>query len=151
MTDARLGGLGREALVSSVGEARLGGLAREALVNGVGLSGRLAARSYAQGASTVTYASTPVLRGTAGALSSTRGSLTLTVALAGRLNAQTRLGLLQLPTALDLGGRIDARSSAVLVERTTRVLQAKVSAASRARGLLGQRALGPQTAVTLNV
>ena len=35
MTDARIGVLGREALVTDPGEPRLGGLAREVLVSGV--------------------------------------------------------------------------------------------------------------------
>lgn len=34
MTDARLGGLGREALVAEAGNVRLAGLAREVLVSG---------------------------------------------------------------------------------------------------------------------
>lgn len=35
MTDARLGGLGRETLVTADGSVRLGGVAREALLSGV--------------------------------------------------------------------------------------------------------------------
>ena len=35
MTDARLGGLGREALVAETGSVRLGGLSREVLISGV--------------------------------------------------------------------------------------------------------------------
>lgn len=36
MTDVRIGGLGREALVSDVGQVRIGGVVREALISGVG-------------------------------------------------------------------------------------------------------------------
>lgn len=35
MTDARLGGLGRETLVAEAGNTRLGGVARETLVSGL--------------------------------------------------------------------------------------------------------------------
>jgi hypothetical protein len=59
MTDVRIGGLGREALVSEVGEVRLGGLAREALHSGLGLYGRLESRSY--GSAEASISGAPVL------------------------------------------------------------------------------------------
>lgn len=54
MTDARLGGVAREALISSDGVVRLGGVAREALVSGLGLDSRIRAKSSLQAALSVT-------------------------------------------------------------------------------------------------
>lgn len=150
MTDARLGGLGREALVSSVGEARLGGLAREALISGTGLVGRASARSSGQAAATVLSAGI-TLSGTAWARSTGRGFVLPIVTLGGRITAGSQAGVAQLPDFLPLAGRIGARSRGELTPRGVRVLQARSFAASRARGSLSLRLRGPQNAVTLNV
>jgi hypothetical protein len=150
MTDARLGGLGREALVSNVGEARLGGLAREALISGTGLAGRSQARSAGRAAPTV-LTSGIALSATAGARSSGRAFVLPIVTLGGRVSAGSQARLAQLPDYLPLAGRIGAQARGALTERGVRVLQARSFAASRARGSLSFRLQGPQNAVTLNV
>lgn len=78
MTDARLGGLGREALVSSTGELRAGGLVREALVSGIALSGSITARAFGSAAATAAF--TGLALGGAGfARSGAQAVLTFTV------------------------------------------------------------------------
>lgn len=117
---------------------------------GVTLPGRISARSSGQAAATILSAGV-TLGGTTWARSAVRGFILPIVPLGGRISGSSRAGLVQLPNIVVLAGRIGARSRGALTERGVRVLQARSFAASRARGSLSFRLLGPQNAVTLNV
>lgn len=115
MTDARLGGLGREALVSSTGQLRAGGVVREALVSGTGLAGRASGRSKARGVASVLFAGV-TLSGSTKAQSSTRVARpSLSINVAGRIAARSkaRVSMPVLPAVL--AGRIAARSQARII------------------------------------
>jgi len=115
MTDARLGGLGREALVSSTGELRVGGVAREALVSGIGLAARAGARSNGRGTPSVLFSGI-TLRGSLKAQSSTRlARPTLRVDAAGRAVARAKLRLSLPAGPVVLAGKVTAKSSARII------------------------------------
>src|SRR5262252_96028 len=109
MTDARLGGLGREALVSDTGQGRLVGLAREALVSGIGLAGTTGGRSGSRAALSVIFAGV-VRSASAQARSYTKVARpTLLINLAGRSAAGSSVKV-QRTTTVSLSGRVQARS-----------------------------------------
>jgi hypothetical protein len=115
MTDARLGGLGREALVADSGQVRLGGLVREALVAGIGLSGTITSKAKGRSSATVVFAGV-ILSASAKAQSRSKaGPLSLHINIAGRIKARSsiRAGV---QSTLVLNGRATTRSSARLLE-----------------------------------
>jgi hypothetical protein len=134
LTDARLGGLGRESLVSDAGEARLGGLAREALVSGTGLAGRAGGRSGSRATLSVLFAGVVLaasgharsftragvslkvnLGAHAAAGSSAKGQRTTTVALAGRAGGRSRGSIMRSnPATATAWGHAKSRMQAAL-------------------------------------
>ena len=134
MTDARLGGLGREALVSDVGVARLGGLVREALVSGIGSTAKAGGRSGARGNLTVIFAGV-ILSASAHARSKTRVAVNLTVGLAGHIEAGSSARG-QRTSMVSLAGRIGARSRGSIMRSNPATLTAWGHSKSRMRGAL---------------
>jgi hypothetical protein len=150
MTDILTGGIVREALVAEAGQLRVGGIVREVLTAGIGLSGSISAKSSGRASASV-LATGVTLAGTIVAQSKARGATSLSIALAGRIQARASARVAQLPDFVPLAGRISAKSSAQLADLSKRVVQGRASAMSRARGTLALRYPGPQNAVTLNV
>lgn len=128
MTDARLGGLGREALVAESGELRSGGIVREALIAGIGLSGRVASRASGRAAATVVFAGV-ILHGTATARSRTRGAVSIRVNLAVRAKSISEARA-NLPSTILLAGRVGTRSRASLARVDARVITGRATARS---------------------
>jgi hypothetical protein len=149
-TAANVSGLARETLFSTTGRANVGGLVREILISGIGLGGTIAAKSSGRAAASI-LSTGVTLAGTIVAQSKSRGATSLSIALAGRIQARASARLAQLPDFVPLAGRIRASSSAQLADLSKRVVQGRASAMSRARGVLDVRYPGPQNAVTLNV
>jgi hypothetical protein len=119
-TAGQLAGIAREALVADTGQAKLAGLVREALIAGVGLAGRVGARSSAQGSVTTTFAG---------------------VVFAGTIATQARAKLVG-QFALNVDGRIAARSSATSYFLTHITLGGSIKTAAKARMLrVGQTAV----------
>jgi hypothetical protein len=109
MTDARLGGLAREALVADSGQVTLGGIVREALVAGVGLTATVAARSSGRSNASVLFAG---------------------VILHATGNARSHMRSAPMRFHIDVGGRVRSRSSIRAGWRTSVVLAGRVSAKS---------------------
>jgi hypothetical protein len=149
-TAANVSGVARETLFSITGRANVGGLVREILISGIGLGGTIAAKS--SGRASASILSTGVtLAGTIQAQSKARGATSLSIALAGRIQARASARVAQLPNFVPLAGRISTKSSAQLADLSKRVVQGRASAMSRARATLALQYPGPQNAVTLNV
>lgn len=150
MTDARLGGLGREALVSDTGQARLGGIAREALVSGTGLIVKSGSRSAARGTLSVVFAGV-ILAATATARSFTRTTGRLSINLGARITASSRVRA-QLPSNLLLAGRATARSRGSIMRSNPATSTAWASAKSRMAAVLdvGVPVITKQYAVSIS-
>lgn len=134
MTDARLGGLGREALVSDVGQVRLGGIAREALVSGIGVTARAGGKSGSRASLSVLFAGV-ILGGAAHARSHTRTSVSLSVSLAGHTSAGSSAKGERTSTMI-LAGRIQARSRGSIVRSNPATATAWATTTSRMRGAM---------------
>jgi hypothetical protein len=133
MTDARLGGLGREALVADAGQVRLGGVVREALVAGIGLAATATARSNGRSNASVVFGGV-ILSASCKSQSRTRaGPLSLHINIAGRVKARSSIRA-SLPSTLLFAGRATSRSAAHLLEfgATIVVLGGKAKAQSGA-------------------
>jgi hypothetical protein len=149
-TAANLSAVARETLFSTTGQAKVGGLVREILISGIGLGGTIAAKSSGRAAASI-LSTGVTLAGTIVAQSKARGTTSLSIALAGRIQARASARIGQLPDFVPLAGRISTKSSAQLADLSKRSVQGRASAMSRARGTLALKYPGPQNAVTLNV
>jgi hypothetical protein len=134
MTDARLGGLGREALVDDAGQLRAAGLVREALVAGIGLGTIIGTRSAAACVATV-LSSTFALAAT---IKTTNSSAAARVAL--HLNMGAQIDALSaarghFPTSLVFAARITAQSEAQLARVAVVVMAVRITAISASRVL----------------
>jgi hypothetical protein len=132
MTDARLGGLGREALIAEAGQLRAGGLVREALVAGVGLSATVTSHAAASGTPTALFAGV-ILSASIKTTnsSSAAGPFSLHIDIGGRVGATSSLRA-GVSSTLVLGGRITAQSKAELVPLGLQGLQCMINATSDA-------------------
>jgi hypothetical protein len=150
-TAAQLGGVAREALISSTGSAQLGGLVREALISGMGLAGTASAKSGARSPALTLTATGAVLSGTAKAKSIGRASIAVSVQLSGKLAAQSAARIGQLPTFVALAGHARGKSSGQLADLSLRILQGRALTMSRSRAAMTLSFAGSQNAVTINV
>jgi hypothetical protein len=128
LTDARLGGLGREALVADAGQLRVGGLAREALVAGTGLSATIAARSLASTAAAVLFAGT-LTASIKTTNSSAVGRIVFYINLRGQIAALSAARA-HFPTSLVFAARITAQSQARLGRVAIVVMGVRITAIS---------------------
>jgi hypothetical protein len=149
VTDARIGGLGREALVSDSGSIRLGGVYREALVSGTGLTGRAAGRSGSKALLSVVFAGV-ILSASAHARSYTRAAPRLQVALRARARA-TSSARGQRTSTVTLSGRASGRSRGSMMRSNPATLTAwgKTASGMRATLTVGVPVAGKQYAVTV--
>lgn len=149
MTDARIGGLGREALVSDVATIRVGAVYREALVSGTGLAGRAGGRSGSRAQLSVVFAGV-VLSASATARSYTRAAPALHIDLRGRAKAGSSAKGQRSSTVV-LAGRIGGRSRGSMMRSNPATSTAWGKAASSMRASLSVYVpvAGKQYAVTV--
>lgn len=150
MTDARIGGLGREALVSDTATIRVGAVYREALVSGTGLTGRVGGRSGSRANLSVVFAGV-VLSASATTRSYTRAAPSLKIDLRGRAKA-TSSAKGQRSSTVALAGRARAASRGSMMRSNPATSTAWAKAASGARATLsvGVPVAGKQYAVTVS-
>jgi hypothetical protein len=150
MTDARLGGIAREALVTSTGQAKLAGIVREALLAGVGLAGRIGAQSSAQGSVTTTFTGV-VFLGRITTTARAKVSASLTLNLAGRIKT-TSTGQSFFLQGVTVAGRIKTMATARMLRVGQVAVAGKVTSQAKARGLVNLQtsALRLQYGVTIN-
>jgi hypothetical protein len=133
MTDARLGGLGREALVAEAGDLRLGGVVREALVAGTGLRASAGGRSQGRVAASVLFSGI-VLSASAKAQSRTRAAASISIGFAGRIGAQSKARSQMPQPVTNLAGRLGGRSQGRMIRYDATVVTGRAMATSRMRG-----------------
>jgi hypothetical protein len=141
MTDARLGGLGREALVDDAGQLRAGSVVREALVAGIGLSVTVTAQSKIAPASTLHLN----LAAQVGASSSSRPAFSVHINLGAAIRASSS-GANALSRHFSLATQIAARSSSAAALSLHISLAAQAAARSAASAAVTVTAGAPSAA-----
>jgi len=154
MTDARIGGVARESLVTGSGTTRLGGLAREALISGTGLGGRVTGQAKAAIiGSIIAGADTIIVDGVIRMQGSTRlarANLTIPVATRAAMRSSARLA--QIPLRFNVAGRMTTRSAGRIVELNVLAMTTRVSGRATGRVSATVARPGPdrQNQVTIN-
>jgi hypothetical protein len=132
MTDARLGGIAREALVADSGLLRAGGIVREALVAGIGLSATVTGESSV---AAVVFALQTNLSAQIGAASAGRPSFNVHINLGGQGRAESSISAGPLSLHFNLTAQSKASSSARSVLSLHVSLGAQAAARSSARAV----------------
>jgi hypothetical protein len=128
VTDARLGGLGREALVADAGQLRVGGVVREALVAGTGLAAIIGADSAAASSASVLFGGV-LLAAAIKAMVNGAARVTLRMSLAGQIGARSSAGV-HFPIAVALTVRVTAQAQVQFARVAVVVMSARMTATS---------------------